>query len=102
MTSTLKKLQDWYQSQCNEDWEHSFGIKIENVDNPGWLLTVDLQDTALEGRITQAHRADRSDEDWVFYQSNGVHFTASGGAFNLEEMLELFLTWAGGAEPLLS
>lgn len=29
-------LQKWYKSQCDGDWEHEYGIKIETVDNPGW------------------------------------------------------------------
>ena len=38
-------LQSWYEKQCNSDWEHNYGIKIETLDNPGWSITVDLVDT---------------------------------------------------------
>ncbi|MFT5930929.1 MAG: hypothetical protein ACI93G_000001, partial [Hyphomonas sp.] len=40
----------WYQSQCDGDWEHSFGLKIESLDNPGWSVHVDLEGTSLETR----------------------------------------------------
>jgi hypothetical protein len=36
MESNLSRLSTWYQSQCDERWEHSFGLKIETLDNPGW------------------------------------------------------------------
>jgi hypothetical protein len=48
-TVDFSSLIVWYRSQCDGDWEHSYGIKLENIDNPGWLLTVDLAETDLEG-----------------------------------------------------
>ena len=42
MTSALRKLQSWYQAQCDEDWEHGEGITIETLDNPGWSLEIAL------------------------------------------------------------
>ena len=32
--SMMGFLQSWYQSQCDGDWEHEFGIRIETLDNP--------------------------------------------------------------------
>lgn len=43
-------IQKWYQAQCNGDWEHSYGIIIETIDNPGWSITIDLETTELEGK----------------------------------------------------
>jgi hypothetical protein len=40
----------WYQSHCDGEWEHKYGIKLETLDNPGWQLTVDLIHTELQGR----------------------------------------------------
>jgi hypothetical protein len=33
----LNELQVWYGAQCNGSWEHTYGIKIETLDNPGWM-----------------------------------------------------------------
>lgn len=41
---------NWYRSNCDGDWEHQYGVKLETLDNPGWLLTIDLTDTDLDGR----------------------------------------------------
>lgn len=46
--NSLKWIQDWYIKQCNEEWEHSYGIRIESLDNPGWALQISLLDTDLE------------------------------------------------------
>ena len=43
-----QSIQEWYISQCNGDWEHCYGIKIDNIDNPGWAVKIDLHDTEPE------------------------------------------------------
>ncbi len=44
----LTWIQNWYAEQCNGDWEHCYGITIENLDNPGWKVDIPLTDTDLE------------------------------------------------------
>jgi len=34
----FSRLETWFASMCNGDWEHTYGITLETVDNPGWLL----------------------------------------------------------------
>jgi len=43
-------LSQWYLSQCDNNWEHSFGVKVDTLDNPGWSLKIDLTDTEMRGR----------------------------------------------------
>jgi len=43
-------LTGWYQAQCAGNREHSYGVKLETLDNPGWLLTIDLIHTDLQGQ----------------------------------------------------
>ena len=91
--STLQRLQAWYLSECNEDWEHQYGVTIDTLDNPGWPMTIDLIETSMEGRVTPGSRIDRTESDWVQFESDGKKFQAAGGALNLEEMIESFLAW---------
>ncbi|WP_143316933.1 Imm53 family immunity protein [Clostridium sp. HBUAS56017] len=44
----IKLLQDWYNRNCNGDWEHSYGVNIGTLDNPGWTVDIDLIGTSLE------------------------------------------------------
>ena len=45
----LEWLQSWSSEQCDGDWEHEWGVTIETVDNPGWFVKVNLEETALAG-----------------------------------------------------
>ena len=47
---SLVRLQLWYSRQCDGDWEHGLGIRIESLDNPGWSVRIDLKGTNLDGR----------------------------------------------------
>jgi hypothetical protein len=78
----LRLLQDWYQSQCNEDWEHSFGVKIDTLDNPGWMVKIDLNDTAIADKpFDSIARGDsESDADWIVCKRDGYQFVGYGGA----------------------
>jgi hypothetical protein len=46
----LAWLTQWYLHECKDDWEHSYGVKIDTLDNPGWTLKIDLRETELQGR----------------------------------------------------
>jgi hypothetical protein len=52
--SSLRSLEDWYASRCDGDWERSFGITIETLDNPGWAVRIDLAETRLAGPAVRA------------------------------------------------
>lgn len=53
-------IQDWYEAQCDGDWEHDYGVEINTLDNPGWMVKVDLTGTSLEGAsfatVDETHR----------------------------------------------
>jgi Immunity protein 53 len=49
-TEALRKLQEWYQAQCDGESEHTYGITIETLDNPGCSVTVQLVDPRLEDK----------------------------------------------------
>lgn len=91
LSSPLQQLQSWYENQCDGDWEHSYGIEIETLDNPGWWLSVDLADTQW-AELTQARNIDRrTDSDWVQTEITDGKFIGAGGPENLSELIELFL-----------
>ena len=58
MTSgALEFLIDWFAIHCDGDWEHSEGIRIATLDNPGWALDVRIEDTELDGVLGLVHQA---------------------------------------------
>lgn len=93
--NVLEKLQDWYACLCNDDWEHTYGITIGNIDNPGWSLKVELIHTYLENVPFEPLKIQREKEDdWINCRIEDSIFYGYGGPFNLKELLEVFLSWA--------
>ncbi|MDY6833477.1 MAG: immunity 53 family protein [Chloroflexota bacterium] len=90
----LKSIESWYLSQCDGDWEHQFGIKIETLDNPGWHIEISLAKTALESRILTKLDIERSEQDWICCKVKDNMFIGHGGPENLKGILEVFLAWA--------
>jgi hypothetical protein len=103
-TDSITWLMNWYQAQCNEDWEHSFGVLIDTLDNPGWSLTIDLNETALLGKpftpvyenIDPADAMQGLDGDihWIVAEVKGTKFWAIGGPRDLMRLIEIFRAWA--------
>lgn len=93
--SVLGWLQEWYVQQCDGDWEHAWGVKIATLDNPGWTVEIDLEETDLEGRAYTPQDASRSPHDWVRTWIAEKTFHAACGPGNLVEALSLFRSWAG-------
>src|SRR5438067_195242 len=102
MSSALEFIVDWYRAQCNGSWEHANGITIETLDSPGWIVTIDLVETALEDRPMQAVRRERSVKDWIDCTVERNKFHGQGDSTKLSEILEIFRKWAGserGSKP---
>jgi hypothetical protein len=83
----LQWLQRFYQEQANGDWEHTYGIKIETVDNPGWWICIDLADTDYADLHDISLTETVTDSDWYFYRFANKQFTASGDLSKLEFLL---------------
>jgi hypothetical protein len=100
---TLRELQSWYLSQCNDDWEHTYGVSVGTLDNPGWSLTIDLTGTKLSGKAFEGRRYGVDDKahpignDWLHCKVERNKFVAHGGPEKLEEMINVFLDWSKAA-----
>ena len=86
----LKWIEGWYLSNCNEDWEHSYGITIETLDNPGWDVKIDLKETPLENKNIEYSFNKSSENDWYSYKIQNNEFVATGDPNKLTFLLELF------------
>jgi hypothetical protein len=66
MDNILTRLQDWYRSQCDGDWERQYGIKINTLDNPGWQVQIELNDTPLKSAaFTTVEDRYEDDVEWA-------------------------------------
>ncbi|UOK42181.1 MULTISPECIES: immunity 53 family protein [Flavobacterium] len=86
----LNRIQNWYQINCNDDWEHSYGFSIETIDNPGWTVSIDLSETPLEN-LNFERNVDNGRFDWYFIKTADKVFEAHGDPSKLSEILKIFL-----------
>jgi hypothetical protein len=89
-------LQRWYLAQCDGDWEHSYGVRIDTIDNPGWSLRVDLSETALETAAADWSKLERSEHDWLHWRLLDGRYEAFAGPTNLNEAILTFLDFVAG------
>ena len=92
--SLLYRLQQWYQSMCDGNWEHCYGVKIETSDNPGWIVEIDIIDTPLENKpFDTIHNGD-TDDDYSICKIENGKFMGYGDATKLDDIPRCFLNWA--------
>lgn len=86
----IELMQEWYVAECNGDWEHTFGLKIDTLDNPGWIVRVDLAETRWADLAIQRTITRRSENDWVQFEVTDQQYVGCGGPRNLREIIEIF------------
>jgi hypothetical protein len=94
MTDELERLQRWYASQCDGDWEHTYGLTIATLDNPGWSVDIQLSGTELEDREFSALDDLESEQAWVVCDVVDRTFRGRGGPGMLTRILRTFVDWA--------
>ncbi|MBV8820361.1 MAG: immunity 53 family protein [Acidobacteriaceae bacterium] len=90
-------LQTWYQQQCDGFWEHAYGVTIESLDTPGWMMTVDLTDTPLANATMETVRQERSETDWLICAVAHQKFQGQGDPQKLGQILQVFKNWAAAS-----
>jgi hypothetical protein len=103
--NALPLLQQWYLKQCDGEWEHRCGVKIESCDNPGWWVKIDLVGTALEGKRFEPIKRNVSQDGlaqgyrWMSCEIIESVWNGAGDARRLNHILLEFLNWAADVDP---
>ena len=101
----MQWLMRWYLSQCNGDWEHSYGVEIGSLDNPGWGLKIDLHETDMADRrfskVQHGETADDLDEfrrngSWYVADVTEFRFEGACGPLDLPALIGVFREWTEG------
>lgn len=90
----IRRIQEWYLSYCDGEWEHDYGVEIGTLDNPGWWIDIDLVGTKNEKIRFDKLLIERTDDDWVDARVEDNIFKVMCGPLNLDEALAIFLSWA--------
>jgi len=86
----LEWLSDWYASNCNGDWEHEHGVVIESLDNPGWSVSIDTEDTLFYLSDRPWEFSEKGPNDWYGYKIINGKFEATGDPLKLEFLINIF------------
>jgi hypothetical protein len=89
MSQNIVFLQDWYLSKCDGAWEHSYGVEITNIDNPGWKVIIRGEESKAPKKID----LERSEIDWISVIATDTEFKGYGAPENLQELLALAIGW---------
>ncbi|MCZ6874441.1 MAG: immunity 53 family protein [bacterium] len=98
--NNIKRIQSWYLAQCDGDWEHQFGVQIETLDNPGWLVKINLSCTGLADTDFETveygvgKNGHPDDAQWLACKVEDNMFKGAGGPEKLDEILGVFCNWA--------
>ncbi|MDP1834605.1 MAG: Imm53 family immunity protein [Chlamydiales bacterium] len=87
-------LINWFYSQCNNDWEHGYGIEITTTENLTWIVRIELTDTVLSEKKFMEVSKIKSSNDWIKCCVKNGKFEGAGGLDNLYEIFNVFRTWA--------
>jgi len=91
MKEIIERIQDWYKINCNGDWEHSYGYKIETLDNPGWAIKIDLAETALENlEFQREYQNPKNNNDWFHISTENKVLNIYCGPENMKSTFEIF------------
>ena len=88
----LEWLENWYESQCDGNWEHDYGVKIENIDNPGWSITININEIIEKVTLNKIDWTIIGDFEskWVGFMLSDDIFKASGSSKNLSILIYIF------------
>src|SRR5271154_2255314 len=95
----LEWLDDWYQRQCNGEWEHRQGVRLESLDNPGslenpgWHLTINLAGTSAVNARPQQLRLETQSGGWLACSIAGECFEGSGDPRRIGQIIGVFRRW---------
>ena len=90
----IRWLQDWYATQCNGDWEHQYGVLIETLDNPGWMVRIDLVGTRLEKQPFQNLDWESENGNWLHCRVKDNAFAGYADPHSLLSICDAFRRWA--------
>ena len=89
----LLSLQYWYLSQCEEKWEKKYGISIDTLDNPGWMIEIDLFQTYLKNKKFEEIDIEKTPNNWLQCNVSNYKFQGFGGPENLKDIISIFNAW---------
>ena len=92
----LSSIIEWYKLNCDGDWEQTYGVMLQTLDNPGWMLSVDLKNTGvdfapevllMEGCDEQRHP---QEDSWIDCQIDELGYRGASDINQLSRLVDVF------------
>ena len=102
--SPFSLLSKWYESNCNDDWEHGYGVKIETLDNPGWVVEIDLFGPPLAETSFTRFSESCTEEGfpigsvWIDCKREKTRWIGACDPKQIERVVLIFIDWASSAK----
>ncbi len=93
----LDRLNDWFISHCDGDWEHGAGIRLSTLDNPGWRLEIEIPDDLYTDPSGFREIVSEwiSDKDWIKIIISGGVYDGVGDPAKLRRIITTYLDLFG-------
>jgi len=88
----------WLEKWKEEISDDMCRIKIETLDNPGWIVEINLEYTGFEIKEFEKFSYDNSDDDWIVCEIENKTFIGSGDPYKLENIINIFRLWIENKE----
>jgi hypothetical protein len=86
----LDWIQNWFQENCDGEWEQGSVIQITTLEDPGWEVEIDISTTSITNLELDWILNEVGTHDWYGVKIENQKFSASGDAGKLEFLLNLF------------
>jgi hypothetical protein len=86
----LNWLQNWIFKNYNENYIKNSMFFLRNIGNPGWAITLQLEDSIYENKKFNEIEIERTDNNWCYYSVKKKELYLAGGPLNLNEILSYF------------
>ena len=96
----MNDLSAWFAHRCDGVWEQSRGVTIQTLDNPGWMLEVNVgaevpdQLVFISGTPPGPSNGNIAEGEWTDCRIRGGKFVGASDAAGLRRLLEGFLEWS--------
>jgi hypothetical protein len=92
-------LQNWYEKECDGDWEHGYGVEIKTIDNPGWKVKINISKYFDDNYSLNIIQDETSAKDWYSYKIENSFFYGYSDPNKLFFLLEKFKEIIETASP---
>lgn len=87
--SPFQWLQQFFQSNCDGDWEHDNGCTIETASDPGWKFTFNLRGTSYEHLNLEELEDHQAPINWLRCKVENSTFIAFCSPRRLEDCISI-------------